>query len=146
MTTHPQHPKNMSNDDIIAIARRLREEDNSQLHVRPWKSSRRRIAWYIALPAACVISFVLGYCLRPTSNTETPHDLTAQTVTTSDTVYVHEVMHDTVYLTTSHDALHPHSTSTTSRPINEEPRKIGVSVLEDNIRYDLLAASHDMRY
>ena len=44
MTTHPQQPKNMSNDDIIAIARSIREEDNSQLHVRPWKSSHRRIA------------------------------------------------------------------------------------------------------
>ena len=143
MTTHPQHPKNMSNDDIIAIARSIREEDNSQLHVRPWKSSRRRIAWYIALPAACVVSFVLGYCLRPASNTETPHDLTAQT---ADTIYLREVMHDTVYLTTSHDALHPHSTSKPSQPANGESRKIGVSVLEDNIRYDLLAASHDMHY
>ena len=142
MTTHPQHPENMSNDDIIAIARSIREEDNSQLHVRPWKSSRRRIAWYIALPAACVISFIFGYCLRPTPMTETPHDLTAQTIT--DTIYLREVVHDTVYRTTSHDALHPHSTSTLSQPANEEPRKIGVSVLEDNIRYDLLAASHNM--
>lgn len=142
MTTHPQQPKNMSNDDIIAIARSIREEDNSQLHVRPWKSSRRRIAWYIALPAACVISFIFGYCLRPTPMTETPHDLTAQTIT--DTIYLREVVHDTVYRTTSHDALHPHSTSTLSQPANEEPRKIGVSVLEDNIRYDLLAASHNM--
>ena len=142
MTTHPQHPENMSNDDIIAIARSIREEDNSQLHVRPWKSSRRRIAWYIALPAACVISFIFGYCLRPTPHVDTPHDLTAQTIT--DTIYLREVVYDTVYRTTSHDALHLHSTSTSSQPANEEPRKIGVSVLEDNIRYDLLAASHNM--
>lgn len=142
MTTHPQHPENMSNDDIIAIARSIREEDNSQLHVRPWKSSRRRIAWYIALPAACVVSFILGYCLRPTTHVDTPHDLTAQT--TTDTIYLREVVHDTVYRTTSHDALHLHSTSTPTQPANEEPRKIGVSVLEDNIRYDLLAASHNM--
>ena len=78
MTTHPQHPENMSNDDIIAIARSIREEDNSQLRVRTWKSSRRRIAWYIALPAACVVSFIFGYCLRPTPHADTPHDLTAR--------------------------------------------------------------------
>lgn len=144
MTKHLQQPKNMSNDDIIAIARRIREEDNSQLHVRPWKSSRRRIAWYIALPAASVISFVLGYCLRPTTKADTPHDLTAQT--TTDTVYLREIVHDTVFRTTSHDPLHPRSISTSSQPANEEPRKIGVSVLEDNIRYDLLAASHYMHY
>ena len=142
MTTHPQQPKNMSNDDIIAIARSIREEDNSQLHVRPWKSSRRRIAWYIALPAACVVSFIFGYCLRPTPHVDTPHDLTAQTIT--DTIYLREVVHDTVYRTTSHDALLLHSTSTSTPSANEEPRKIGVSVLEDNIRYDLLAASHNM--
>ena len=135
MTTHPQQPKNMSNDDIIAIARSIREEDNSQLHVRPWKSSR---------PAACVVSFIFGYCLRPTPHADTPHDLTAQTIT--DTIYLREVVHDTVYRTTSHDALHLHSTSTSTPSANEEPRKIGVSVLEDNIRYDLLAASHNMRY
>jgi hypothetical protein len=142
MTTSSQQSKNMSNDDIIAIARSIREEDNSQLHVRPWKSSRRRIAWYVALPAACVISFILGYCLRPTPHADTPHELTAQTAT--DTVYLREVVYDTVYQTTSHDALHLHSTSTSSQPTNKEPRKIGISVLEDNIRYDLLAASHEM--
>ena len=142
MTTHPQQPKNMSNDDIIAIARSIRKEDNSQLHVRPWKSSRRRIAWYVALPAACVISFIFGYCLRPTPNVDTPHELTAQTAT--DTVYLHEVVHDTVYQTISNDALHTYSTSTSSQPVNKEPRKIGISVLEDNIRYDLLAASHNI--
>lgn len=144
MTTPSQQPKNISNDDIIAIARSIREEDNSQLHVRPWKSSRRRIAWYVALPAACVISFILGYCLRPTPHADTPHDLTAQIAT--DTIYLREVVHDTVYQTTSHDALHLHSTSTSSQPTNKEPRKIGISVLEDNIRYDLLAASHEMRH
>ena len=144
MTTSSQQPKNLSNDDIIAIARSIREEDNSQLHVRPWKSSRRRIAWYVALPAACIVSFILGYCLRPTPHADTPHDLTAQTAT--DTVYLREVVYDTVYQTTSHDALHPHSTSTSSQPTNKEPRKIGISVLEDNIRYDLLASSHEMRY
>ena len=142
MTTHPQQPENISNDDIIAIARSIREEDNSQLHVRPWKSSRRRIAWYIALPAACVISFIFGYCLRPTPHADAPHELTAQTIT--DTIYLREVVHDTVYRTTSHDALLLHSTSTSTQPANEEPRKIGVSVLEDNIRYDLLAASHNI--
>jgi len=142
MTTPSQQPKNISNDDIIAIARSIREEDNSQLHVRPWKSSRRRIAWYVALPAACVISFILGYCLRPTPHADTPHNLTAHTAT--DTVYLREVVYDTVYQTISHDALHLHSTSTSSQPTNEKPRKIGISVLEDNIRYDLLAASHEM--
>ena len=66
MNTHPQHPENMSNEDIIAMACRIREDENAQLHVRPWKS-RSRIAWYVAIPAACLVSFFLGYLLRPDS-------------------------------------------------------------------------------
>ena len=60
MTTHPQQPENMSNEDIIAVALRIREEDTRQVKVRPWKS-RHRTAWYIAIPAACLVSFFLGY-------------------------------------------------------------------------------------
>ena len=133
MNTHSQQPQNMSNDDIIAMARRIREEENNQLQVRPWKS-RNRMAWYITVPAACLIGFFLGYCLRPAS--ETPQDLTALAAT--DTVYVQ--VYDTIYQTTDiHKPVRP-------RPItaaNQASRKIGISVLEDNIRYDLLASHND---
>ena len=133
MNTHSQQPQNMSNDDIIAMARRIREEENNQLQVRPWKS-RNRMAWYITVPAACLIGFFLGYCLRPAG--ETPQDLTALAAT--DTVYVQ--VYDTIYQTTDvHKPVRP-------RPItaaNPASRKIGISVLEDNIRYDLLASHND---
>jgi len=135
MNTHFQQPQNMSNDDIIAMARRIREEENNQLQVRPWKS-RNRMAWYITVPAACLVGFFLGYCLRPAS--ETPQGLTA--LATTDTVYVQEVVYDTIYQTTDvHKPVRP-------RPItaaNQASRKIGISVLEDNIRYDLLASHND---
>ena len=138
MTTHPQQPENMSNEDIIAVALRIREEDTRQVKVRPWKS-RRRTAWYIAVPAACLVSFFLGYLLKPSN--EAPQGLAS---ITTDTVYVQQVVYDTIYQTTDvHKPVRP-------RPItasNEsEPRKIGVSVLEDNIRYDLLASNGDMFY
>ena len=134
MNTHSQQPQNMSNDDIIAMARRIREEENNQLQVRPWKS-RNRMAWYIAVPAACLVGFFLGYCLRPAS--EAPQDLTAHV--TTDTVYVQ--VYDTIYQTTNvHKPVRP-------RPMTADngsaPRKIGISVLEDNIRYDLLASHND---
>ncbi|MBP5375742.1 MAG: hypothetical protein J6Y38_05355 [Bacteroidaceae bacterium] len=138
MTTHPQQPENMSNEDIIAVALRIREEDTRQVKVRPWKS-RHRTAWYIAVPAACLVSFFLGYLLKPSN--EAPQGLAS---ITTDTVYVQQVVYDTIYQTTDvHKPVRP-------RPItasNEsEPRKIGVSVLEDNIRYDLLASNGDMFY
>ena len=116
----------LSNEDIITIARDIREEDNAQLHVRPWKSSRNSTAWYIAIPAAAC----------------DPQGLTAHT--TTDTVYVHEVVHDTIYQTTDvHRPVRPRPITASTQSPSKEPRKIGVSVLEDNIRYDLLASNHD---
>lgn len=123
------------------MACRIREDENAQLHVRPWKS-RSRIAWYVAIPAACLVSFFLGYLLRPDSTGGNPQGLTA--FATTDTVYVQEVVHDTIYQTTDvHKPVRP-------RPITasngSEKRKIGISVLEDNIRYDLLASNHGEYY
>ena len=135
MNTHSQQPQNMSNDDIIAMARRIREEENNQLQVRPWKS-RSRMAWYIAVPAACLVGFFLGYGLRP-ANME-PGSESLASLSTPDTVYVQ--VYDTIYQTTDvHKPVRP-------RPItaaNQASRKIGISVLEDNIRYDLLASHND---
>ena len=136
MNTHSQQPRNMSNEDIIAMARRIREEENSQLQVRPWKS-RSNMAWYIAVPAACLVSFFLGYLLKPSN--DAPQGLAS---VATDTVYVQ--VYDTIYQTTDvHKPVRP-------RPITasnaSEPRKIGVSVLEDNIRYDLLASNHGEYY
>ena len=121
------------------MACRIREDENAQLHVRPWKS-RSRIAWYVAIPAACLVSFFLGYLLRPDSTGGNPQGAFAAT----DTVYVQEVVHDTIYQTTDvHKPVRP-------RPITasngSEKRKIGISVLEDNIRYDLLASNHGEYY
>ena len=132
----------MSNEDIIAMACRIREDENAQLHVRPWKS-RSRIAWYVAIPAACLVSFFLGYLLRPDSTGGNPQGLTAQT--TTDTVFVHEVVHDTIYQTTNpHKPVRPRPiTAKTSPPAPSE--KIGVSMLEDGIRYDVLAQNRDMQ-
>ena len=138
MNTHSQQSQNMSNDDIIAMARRIREEENSQLQVRPWKS-RSKMAWYITVPAACLVSFFLGYLLKPSN--DAPQGLVS---VATDTIYVHEVVYDTIYQTTDvHKPVRP-------RPITasnaSEPRKIGISVLEDNIRYDLLASNHHEYY
>ena len=70
MTTHnthsPQSP--LSNDDIIAAARQLRQEQNDRMHIRPWKR-QSRWGWYVAIPAACLAGFALGLYLRPSAET-----------------------------------------------------------------------------
>lgn len=139
MNTHSQQPQNMSNDDIIAIANRIREEENSQLQVRPWKS-RNRIAWYVAVPAACLVSFFLGYLQRPSNMEPSSQDIAS--LGNHDTVYVQ--VHDTIYqISDMHKPVQPRPI-TASNP--SEPRKIGVSVLEDHIHYDLLASNHNEYY
>ena len=139
MKTTSQHTENMSNEDIIAIARSIREEDNRRLNVRPWKS-RNRIAWYVAVPAACLVSFFLGYLLRPSNMEPSSQDIAS--LGNHDTVYVQ--VHDTIYqFSDMHKPVQPRPI-TASNP--SEPRKIGVSVLEDHIHYDLLASNHKEYY
>ena len=141
MTTHPQQPENMSNEDIIAVALRIREEDTRQVKVRPWKS-RHRTAWYIAIPAACLVSFFLGYLLK--ASNEAPQGMASAA---TDTVIVHEVVYDTIYQTTVvHKPVRPRPITASTQSASSESRKIGVSVLEDDIRYDLLASNSDMYY
>lgn len=146
MTTHPQQPENMSNEDIIAVALRIREEDTRQVKVRPWKS-RHRTAWYIAIPAACLVSFFLGYFVSSATTKQASQGFTAQVSSTTDTVIVHEVVYDTIYQTTDvHKPVRPRPITASTQSASSESRKIGVSVLEDDIRYDLLASNSDMYY
>ena len=44
------------------MARRMRDEENESLHVRPWRRNRRSMPqWLVALPAAAVIGFLAGF-------------------------------------------------------------------------------------
>ena len=144
MTTDNTHsPKStLSNDDLIAAARQLRQEENDRLHIRPWKR-QSHWGWYVAIPAACLVGFAMGVFLQPSA--EEPAQALAKTVVVTDTVLVREVVHDTVY------QVKPVSQPVTSLQLtqkqiasrNGEGKKenVGVSVLYDGIRYDLLASN-----
>ncbi len=147
MTTHnthsPQSP--LSNDDIIAAARQLRQEQNDRMHIRPWKR-QSRWGWYVAIPAACLVGFALGFYLRPSA--ETPAPAMAKTIVVTDTVLLHEVVHDTVYQTKPvSQPLSPYQLAKRSTPSQKtekqpESEPVGVSMLDDGIRYDLLASNN----
>ena len=147
MTTHnthsPQSP--LSNDDIIAAARQLRQEQNDRMHIRPWKR-QSRWGWYVAIPAACLVGFALGLYLRPSA--ETPAPAMAKTIVVTDTVLLHEVVHDTVYQTKPvSQPLSPYQLAKRSTPSQKtekqpETEPVGVSMLDDGIRYDLLASNN----
>lgn len=144
------HPA-LSNEEIIAAARQLRQEENERMHIRPWKR-HRHWGWAVAIPAACLVGFAFGYYLRPSA--DEPTEQLAKTVgrtdnvlvpeTVHDTVLVREVVHDTVYqVQPVSQPLAPHRLAhkKTSQPEGQEVKaeRIGVSMLEDGIRYDLLA-------
>ena len=71
----------IDNQDIIRMARQLRDEENAQLHVRPWHRHRRfRIpTWLVAIPAA-FIGFALGIWTQSRTQSDAPHTALVDTV------------------------------------------------------------------
>jgi len=142
----------INNEIITRMARQLRDEENTQLHVAPWQRHRRHFrvpAWLVALPAAALVGFFFGLW----TNSEAPADspLTALV----DTVYVTEEKPSTPKDTaTSKYANQPTSqpaiqsaalpTTSTRQRMPSHPSKsprattAGHSVADDHIRYDLL--------
>ena len=100
----------------------------------------------MAIPAACLVGFALGFYLRPSAETTAP--AMAKTIVVTDTVTVHEVVHDTVYqVKPVSQPITPHQLakrSTSSQKTEKQPETepIGVSMLNDGIRYDLLASNN----
>lgn len=143
MTTPKTPSQPLTDDDLIRAARQLRDDENIRLHVRPWQHKTRN-AWWVALPAACLVGFALGFWLRPSAPTADPQQVVAQTVVKHDTVYVREVVRDTIYQTTDpHHPVRPLPITASTR--SDRPKHVGVSVLEDGIRYDLLASVSQRR-
>ena len=125
----------IDNQDIICMARQLRDEENAQLHVHPWHRHRRfRIpTWLVAIPAAAFIGFALGIWTQ--SRTQSAAPLTALV----DTVYIKvpatQPRQDTVVATPL-----PSRGKATGRRIsgNTPQPTVGRSLADDHSRYDLL--------
>ena len=142
----------IDNQDIIRMARQLRDEENAQLDVHPWSRHRRFHfpVWLAALPAATIAGFVLGLWTQAHTQSDAP--LTALI----DTVYIEvpasQPQQDTVIATPLPsrggvcDISPAMSKHTAPRPTKERndyrqpPQKstIGRSLADDHIRYDLL--------
>ena len=143
----------INDQDIIRTAQQLREEENQQLSVRPWKRRQNPFpAWLTAIPAAALIGFLFGVWTDRSLKKDTP--LTALT----DTVYikVHETpatsLSETDIPTTTRQEPQPASVirhkeavrnNTKRKEIRNTPAPIGHPMSEDNIRYDLLASHND---
>ncbi|MBR6121404.1 MAG: hypothetical protein IKQ05_03310 [Prevotella sp.] len=126
--------------DIIRTAHQLREEQNVQLHVRPWNRHRHFHvpAWLVAVPAAAIIGFVLGIWTNDNRPKET--QLTAFV----DTVYIkvpEKVKEPNTIVQTDikqkeAPTIKPKQATSSARHIR--PTTVGHSIADDKIRYDLL--------
>ena len=129
----------ISDKDIARAARELRDEQNRQIHVRPWSRQRhfQLPAWLTAIPAAAIIGFLLGFWTN--SHTQDAQSATA--------------LVDTVYVTVKEPAARPDSTSSPGTTVPKPAKKqiprpkvnrqvtetsMGQPVANDRIRYDLL--------
>ncbi len=83
-------------DRLRDSAKRLMEEENSQLVVPKNPRGKSKLNWgWIATPAAAVVGILFGMSLPMTNNTEN----TGMMAQLRDTVYVESDLIDTVYIT-----------------------------------------------
>ena len=120
----------VDNQDIVRMARQLRDEENATQHVSPWRRHRRFAVptRLVALPASVVIGFILGIWTNVRTQSDAP--LTALV----DTVYIKvNDKPDTSHVTKPR--------ALTVRPARRpRPRAIatGHPMQSDRIGYDLL--------
>ena len=135
----------IDNQDIARMARQLRDEQNSQQHVRPWSRKRRPAlpAWLVAVPAAAIVGFVLG--LWTNAHTQSGAPLMALT----DTVYINvKDAPDTVRAAETAELAQSTPASSTLRTSGRKADSrsasrrhdvpTGQPIQSDHIRYDLL--------
>ena len=131
----------VDNQDIIRAAQELRDEENSRLHVRPWRRSPRfRVpAWLMAVPAAAIVGFFFGLWTNSSLSADT--HLTAMADTVYVTVKEKVPIVDTVYMTDANSSLvaTPTRRVTSTKATQQKQYSVmGQSMATDQIRYDLL--------
>jgi hypothetical protein len=125
----------INDKDIIRAAQELRDEDNQQLHISPWRRHHhfQFPAWLAAIPAAVIAGFFLGIWTHHHKQDETP--LTALVDTVYITVKEPSPDPDTISAIV-HKSLQPSPKHV--RSANQSKRRLGCPIKNDNIRYDLL--------
>jgi hypothetical protein len=130
----------IDNQDIVRAARKLRDEENGQLRVRPWSRQHHfhTPAWLVAIPAAVFVGFVLGLWTHAYKQDKTP--LTALV----DTVYIEVPTSEKPQQEPAPQpvpAVSFPAPKRAVRPSAPHPRPqqaVGTPVTNDHIRYDLL--------
>lgn len=115
--------------EIAKSAKRLRDAENSQLHIKPWHSRRMSIpSWLVFIPAAALLGFYFGMRFQIE---ESSADVLA--MSKPDTVYV-----DRVERITEYDTIYRMLPPRKSKSTDSYETMTGVPVSADNIPYELL--------
>ena len=141
----------ISNEQIIASARRQRQKVEGQMHVEPWQGRQMvNSKWLngksIAV-AASLISFFAGYALHGGMPQSQPiENPVAQVVEVQhDTIMQVQTVRDTIYETRVVTKYEPLLAKAEASPMLEEEDDVSseqkaCSMLCDDIPYELLAA------
>ena len=126
----------IDNQDIVRTARQLRDEENEQLHIRPWSRHRHFHvpAWFAAIPAAVIVGFFLGIWTQADKQNKAP--LTALV----DTIYIKVPVPEPPQTKPAIQAIHttPNPAVRLSASPSRPQPALGRPLANDHIRYDLL--------
>lgn len=138
----------ITNEQIIQVARRQRDTINNNINVAPWqrpKHHRRGFAAVIAV-AACLVGFIIGYCLNNNVQQSEPQSVAHNSQVIHDTIRQIETIHDTIYdtriITKYVKPLMAKSASQTSPQSSihdSQEEQAACSMSCDDIPYSLLA-------
>lgn len=136
----------ISNEQIIASARRQRQKVESQMTIPPFKRTSPSLwgGWVGAI-AASLISFFAGYALHANMPEQAPQPVAQVVEVQHDTIMQVQTVRDTIYETRIITKYEPMLTKAEASPSPEQeeadtpPEQRACSMLCDDIPYELLA-------
>ncbi len=139
----------ITNEQIIASARRQRQKVESQMRVEPWQGRQMvNSKWLngksIAV-AASLISFFAGYALHANMPEQAPQPVAQVVEVRHDTIMQVQTVRDTIYQTRVVTKYEPILAKAEASPSPEQeeagtpPEQKACSMLCDDIPYELLA-------
>ena len=136
----------ISNEQIIASARRQRQKVESQMTIPPFKRTSPSLwgGWVRAI-AASLISFFAGYALHANMPEQAPQPVAQVVEVRHDTIMQVQTVRDTIYQTRVVTKYEPMLAKAEASPTFEEEddtssEQKACSMLCDDIPYELLAA------
>ena len=136
----------ITNEQIIASARRQRQKVESKMTIPPFKrTSPSHWGGWVGAIAASLVSFFAGYALHANMPEQAPQPVAQVVEVRHDTIMQVQTVRDTIYQTRVVTKYEPILAKAEASPSPEQeeadtpPEQKACSMLCDNIPYELLA-------